>query len=209
MATKPTTPDRSDYMAEYYRKRRDDLRRQRHQKYLENRDERIAGVQQAKKSGKKPASAENAVPVRRRWLVIGDRVYFNSRLGVSRSEMDTVISDLRRSIELQKDDPEEFSKNSTRQRKHLNYLANRSTSVARMNEYREKVIGSTPRKEAPVGERITVSKRRWLVIGHRLYFNPKVELTMQDVRQALSDLRRTITRPSCREKNPHFVRVIP
>lgn len=194
---KPTAPDRSEYMAAYYRKRREDLRKIKHERYLENREEHIATMQATKGRGKNAAvEAGGAPPVRRRWLVIGDRVYFNSRLGVSKSEMSTVVSDLQKSIARQSDDPEEFTRNSIRQRKHMDYLKNRKGEITRMRSYREKVFGSTPRKEEPVGSRITVSKRRWIVVGNRLYFNPKVELTLQDVRKAVSDLQKSVMRLS-------------
>ena len=193
-ATKPKTgtPDRSEYMAAYYLKRREDLRKIKHERYLENREEHIAAVQQSKAGMSNVEDDGTTPPVRRRWLVIGDRVYFNSRIGISQGEMRTVLDDLKRSIASQTE--EEFTRNSIRQRKHLAYIKNRSGEIDRMRKYREKVEGSTPRKDSPVGTRITVTKRRWMVVGSRLYFNPKVELTLHDVQQAVRELRLSLTR---------------
>lgn len=187
--TRTSAMDRREYMAAYYRRRREEIRRRRHAHYLENREDHIATVQQARQRA--TVTDEERPPIRRRWLVIGDRVYFNSRLGISASEMKTVISDLRASIARQTGDPEEFARNATRQRKHLRHLNKRAADLEKMRIYRQNVLGSTPRQDEPVGSRITVSNRRWLIVGNRLYFNPKVELTLQDVQRAASELRRS------------------
>lgn len=126
-SAKPQKPDRSKYMAEYYLRRRDELRQIKHQRYLDNRDEIIAAQQERNreknkkhnlKRAEKMAEAKRAAraakgakprtepppgvrispPLRRRWLIIGDRIYFNSRLGFSPAEVNVALSELKTAI---------------------------------------------------------------------------------------------------------------
>lgn len=98
-------PDRSAYMREYYLKRREEIRLNSHARYLDQREKKIKTSQDWRK--KQGATTRDEAPVgkrietskiRRRWLVIKDRIYFNSRLGFSMDDLLTAMEDLQTEI---------------------------------------------------------------------------------------------------------------
>lgn len=186
--------NKKGYLADYYLRNRDRLREQRHKRYLEKRDEVIKKVQENRPPPTQERPAD-APPLRRRWLVIGDRVYFNTKLGVSQAEMVTVLSDLQMSMRrLEKADKAMLTALRNSQRKHLHFLENQDTYKARMDAYREKVEGSVPRDEPPVGPRTVVSRRRWMVRGERVFFNPTVAFELADILKVMAEQQEAIKR---------------
>ncbi len=203
MAAPSNKRDRSEYLAEYYRKNRERLRAAKHAKYLENRDEHIAVAKQTNerlRPRKTPEPPPGLPPLRRRWAVIQDKVYFSSRLGYSQSDLLTAVSDLQISLNhphLWDEARDKMRIRSLRQNYTPEKRAKRAQAVA---EARRAAGAGT--KEA-VGQRMDPpTKRRWLVIGNRIFINPATPIDLDGLLRAVQAMRMEARRMLKAETSP-------
>jgi hypothetical protein len=91
---KKKQPARADYWARYYAENREREQLRKREWYLANREETIArvGANQREKAG----GVTYRVGIKRRYLVAGGRVYFNSRLGFTPAELRRIAAEAAR-----------------------------------------------------------------------------------------------------------------
>lgn len=85
---------RADYWARYYAENVEKERLRKREWYLENREDVIArvGARQREKAG----GQVYRVGIKRRYLVVAGRVYFNSRLGFTAAELRRIAAEVSR-----------------------------------------------------------------------------------------------------------------
>jgi hypothetical protein len=194
-----TSTDRKEYLAEYYRKRRAKIRAQRKEKYLENREAEIArSAKKDKRNPNRKTSSQVGPPLRRRWVVIGEEIFFNSKLGFGSAEMVTALRDLHLSLDIR--DQWNVPELNKRRRDHLRNFdeKRRAARKAAMAAARKGTKAKPVTKGAKAGEGLTLGtiRRKWMVIGTRLYFNPTQPLQVQELLRAMGQLQAEVRKRS-------------
>jgi hypothetical protein len=93
MKGKKKAPDRSAYWQRYYAENLERERARKRQWYLDNRDDTIERVKATQRKAD-PIGPVYRVGIKRRYLIAAGRVYFNSRLGFSASELRLIAREM-------------------------------------------------------------------------------------------------------------------
>jgi hypothetical protein len=85
-------PARAEYWARYYAENRERERARKREWYLANRDAVIARNQDNQRKAD-PVGPVYRVGIKRRYLIVSGRVYFNSRLGFTPAEIRAIAKE--------------------------------------------------------------------------------------------------------------------